>query len=523
MITASDLARIAQFRELIAAQLGLDLDETKEEVLADTLRLRTKEAGAGSVAAYLQALADGERGLAEWRILAELLTVGETYFFRNRDHFRVVAEVSLAELAGDGAEERPLRVLSAGCASGEEAYSLAMVIRDRLPDGAARRASIVGIDINRVLLDKANRARYSSWSLRETLDTAREQYFVTDGREYVPIDSVRKLVSFEERNLVHDHAEFWRPGAFDIVFCRNVIMYLSPAAREAVVARICRSLVPGGFLFLGHAETLRGVSQDFHLRHTHEAFYYQTRRQDEAKPVAEAATWSVSSLATTAPARSEPANDESWVDVIRRGGERIATLAQRAGSGMGNESRPERAADVGSQGRAPVLVNRQLGVALELLQRERFGDAIEHLRSLSPELMAGSDAQLLQAVLLTNSGNLDEAESVCKKLLAHDELNVGAHYLMALCREQVADHEEATRHDQTAVYLDPTFAMPRLHMGLLARRAGDGQRARRELNQALILLATEDVSRILLFGGGFSREALLRLCRAELRAIGDKP
>jgi chemotaxis protein methyltransferase CheR len=120
------------------------------------------------------------------------------------------------------------------------------------------------------------------------------------------------------------------------------------------------------------------------------------------------------------------------------------------------------------------------------------------------------------AVLLTNSGARAEAEDACRRLLAADELHAGAHYLMALCREHAADSVQAIEHDQTAIYLDPSFAMPHLHLGLLSHRAGDSDRARRELGQAQVLLAREDASRVALFGGGFSREALIRLCQAEL-------
>ncbi len=133
---------------------------------------------------------------------------------------------------------------------------------------------------------------------------------------------------------------------------------------------------------------------------------------------------------------------------------------------------------------------------------------------------ADPDAQLLRAVLLTSCGQLEEAERVCAHLLRLDELNAGAHYLAALCREHAGDRVGAREHDEAAAYIDPGFAMPRLHMGLLAKRAGDLESARRELGQAEILLQREDPSRILLFGGGFRREGLIQLCRAELRACG---
>ena len=129
---------------------------------------------------------------------------------------------------------------------------------------------------------------------------------------------------------------------------------------------------------------------------------------------------------------------------------------------------------------------------------------------------------LLRAVLLTNHGRINESEEVCRRLLALDELNAGAHYLMALCREHDGDANRAIEHGLTAIYLDPGFAMPHLHLGILAKRSGDNVSAQRELGKARVLLASEDASRILLFGGGFSRDALLQLCRMQLTAAGGE-
>jgi chemotaxis protein methyltransferase CheR len=112
---------------------------------------------------------------------------------------------------------------------------------------------------------------------------------------------------------------------------------------------------------------------------------------------------------------------------------------------------------------------------------------------------------------------------VSAQLLERDELNTGAHYLLALCRESAGDRQGALDHDSAAVYLDPAFAMPRVHLGLMARRAGDSEGARRELGQALLLLKREEASRLLLFGGGFTRDALIALCRAELVSAGGLP
>ena len=120
----------------------------------------------------------------------------------------------------------------------------------------------------------------------------------------------------------------------------------------------------------------------------------------------------------------------------------------------------------------------------------------------------------------TNHGRLSESEEVCRRLLALDEQNAGAHYLMALCHEHEGDANGAIEHGLTAIYLDPGFAMPHLHLGILAKRSGDTVTAQRELEQALVLLTNEDPSRILLYGGGFSRDALQQLCRTQLRVAG---
>jgi chemotaxis protein methyltransferase CheR len=161
--------------------------------------------------------------------------------------------------------------------------------------------------------------------------------------------------------------------------------------------------------------------------------------------------------------------------------------------------------------------------ALELMRNERFTEALACIRDLPTGSGGDPDALLLEATLLAQSGELVAAEDACQRLLAIDELNAGAHYMLALCRENSADPAGAADHDRVAVYLDPSFAMPRLHLGLLARRAGDAEAARQELGRALILLRSEDASRLLLFGGGFNREALIALCGSALRDCGGQP
>ena len=515
MIVAPAAAEIECFRGLMAERLGLHFEDSKLDFLADVLRQRMEETGCRLFSAYRQRISSFAEDRSETCALAEHLTVGETYFFRYEEHFRVFAEVVLPNRIQARGSDRRLRILSAGCASGEEPYSLAILIRERFPELASWEIEILGFDVNPSVVTKARRGRYSPWSLRETSNDLQSKYFRGHGREFQLDEGIRAVVRFEERNLVEDDASFWRPDTFDAVFCRNVTMYLTMEIARSVVARIARSLAPGGFFFLGHAETLRAVSHEFHLCHTHETFYYQRREahEKESAMALRPETAEYSFVPRPIPELVKP--NDSWFSAIRRASERIANLTQEK-NGLPANTAPSTALPRPSP--RPAAWDRT--VAIELLRREKFSEAMDLLRALPAESKADPDAQLLLAVLLTNGGDLPEAEKVCHHVLNFDELNAGAHYLMALCREHAGDQAGAMQHDQTATYLDSTFAMPHLHLGLVAKRAADVETARRELGRALPLLDREDASRILLFGGGFAREALVEFCRAELRACG---
>lgn len=488
---------ILRFRDVVAQRLGLYFDDTRLDHLTDVLRQRLGAHGVSDLEPYLRQLRMG--GREELRVLAELLTVGETYFFRYRDHFKAFAEIVLPRRLAAASARRQLRVLSAGSASGEEAYTLAILLRENV-DLTSWDVKIVGIDVNPRAIEKASRGVYAAWSLRETPPDVRERYFHASGQHFRLDSSVRSMVTFEERNVVLDDPSFWRAEEFDVVFCRNVTMYFTPEIKREVVARISRSLAHGGFLFMGHAETLRGISQDFHLHHTDDTFYYE--RRDGSPPTLETAS---PTRLSSAPASLPPEPSvATWATEIERASHRIAELAERSA-----EHASEPAWD--------------LQPAVEMLRQERFSEAMDLLHALPPASRDDVNTQLLRAVLLTNSGQLTAAELVCEQILTMDDLNAGAHYLMALCREHAGDATAAGEHDRAAIYLDSNFAMPHLHLGLIALRAGDRLRAKGELTQALLLLDREEGSRILLFGGGFSRDALAGMCRAQLRRCGDEP
>ncbi len=468
---------LARFTQTIAQRLGLRL-EPERAVATEELIARRAEHHHDSIAGYLDRI-----DAAELRVLARELTVGETYFFRHVEQFTAFTEVVLPQRSS-------IAVLSAGCASGEEAYTLAILVRER---GVA--ATIHAIDVNAAALERAAAGRYSRWALRATPADIEARWFQPVGREYQIAPALRDAVTFEERNLVDD-SPLWAPGRWDAIFCRNVLMYFTEERAREVIARFARALAPGGYLFLGHAETLRGRSDDFGLCHSHGTFYYQRGASEATQPL---------SLASLQPLSLAPP-DTSWIANIQTASDRITALFESSGSAVARSD-----AQRGGSIDDPPPEPRTLAEVRELIGSERFPEALVALA----ELPADRDAALLRAIVLAHTGRFAEAEAACGSVLDRGD-NAGARYVLALCRDSAGDQSGAAHHARLASALDPSFAMASLHLGLLARRAGNRESANAELARAIVLLEREPAERLQLYGGGFGRRALVELCRTEL-------
>lgn len=503
----TDRNELLSLRDAIESVLGFGFEEDRLRQLGDTVRSRIAQLGLTGIAEYVQFLESADHRRSETPLLAELITVTETFFYRNSEQIEAMIHVALPLLARQG---KRMSILSAGCASGEEPYSLAIALREALPDFDEWDIQILGVDVNPAMLEKAKRATYAPWALRSTPEPIKERYFKVVGKDYVLSDEIRNKVSFRAGNLARNDAGI--PAGFqaNIVFCRNVLMYFSPGVMQRTVQQLTTALAPGGYLFLGHAETLRGVTQGFALCHTHDTFYYQ-KKDSSSGDIA-------SRRASTRDAKPEALpqaveETSSWFEAIQAATNRVTSLTSQS-----SHKRPTPAPSL-----PPKPALRELDDVMELLQRERFTDALELLQGISPEAGAQPDALLIKAVLLTNHGKINEAERISEELFREDDLNAGAHYLKALCREHAGDITGAAEQDKISAHLDPSFAMPRLHAGLMAKRLKDHVVARRELSLALVLLEREEVSRLVLFGGGFSRATLTALCSRELAQLGGGP
>jgi chemotaxis protein methyltransferase CheR len=506
-MTQIEHPELARFRSFISERTGLYFDDRKSEFLEHVLIQSVGLSDVRSVEAYLRHVSPLSIQEPEFQALVERLTVNETYFFRNSDQFQALKADVLPQCAR---AERPIRIVSAGCSSGEEAYSLAIAASEHFGAVSPLHFRVHAIDINTSVLAKAQKAHYTPWSLRATPDDIKQRWFKLAGKNFILDEAIRGAVSFETRSITDDSCQFWRAQSIDILFCCNVIMYFSAETIQSMIGRFAQAIRPGGYLFLGHAESLRGLTQNFQLCQTHGTFYYQRRPTSNSRFSTNSGS---SSHWTRVDQKGGAAQDDTWMEGIRRSSDRIEQLAQqRSGKMQSIGAQPGKTAE-------PAL---GLDSILQLLSHERFAEALQAWNSLTESRRFESDAKLLQAVLLTNMGQLAEARQVCIDMLSLDPRQAGIRYVLGVCHEHAGDNVAAGEHHRAAIETDPYFAMPHMRLGVLARRSREWAEARCELARAQQLLGAEDPSRIVLFGGGFGRDALVSLCRAELRALGGK-
>jgi chemotaxis protein methyltransferase CheR len=246
-------------RDLIRDRFGIWYDDQKRFLLLSRLSTRLAKRGFETYGAYANFLRYDPRREDEWSDLASVLSNNETYFFRERAQLKTLASTILDEFLKRSAR---VRLWSAACSSGEEPYSLAMTLLEtgKIADAML---SIRATDISPRVLDLAGKGFYRALSFRATEPAMIRKWFHPQGDGFVVDERVKRLVSFARLNLL-DGPAVAGEGPFDAIFCRNVLIYFDKPTQKRVVESFAKALRPGGYLFLGHAESL------FHLTDLYE-------------------------------------------------------------------------------------------------------------------------------------------------------------------------------------------------------------------------------------------------------------
>jgi chemotaxis protein methyltransferase CheR len=266
------LADLERFRQVLYARTGMSFGETKRYYIERRLRERLSVTGSGSLGVYLNLLrADAN----EAETLVNSFTVNETYFYREEHQFRCLGADILPEIVSRKAPGDKVRIWSAACATGEEAYSIALWLLENWRMVDAYNIEIVGSDIDSHALSQARRGRYSDRAVARLPASVLDEYFDPAPRQqHQLIADILESVAFTPANLI-DAASMATNGRFDVIFCRNVLIYFDDASRKVAARNLFDSLTPGGFLCLGHSESMTRMSDLYELRRFDEAIVYQ--------------------------------------------------------------------------------------------------------------------------------------------------------------------------------------------------------------------------------------------------------
>lgn len=272
----SDL-EFTQLRDFIYDQAGIFIAGNRKYLLENRLANRLKELNLKNFGEYYSYLQYDSGKKAELNKLFEVITTNETSFYRNPPQLKVFQTKVLPAILDEQRKKRRkrLRIWSAGCSTGEEPYTLSMIIHDVLGSELSNwDIKITANDLSERVLKSARRAVYSEYALRTTPKEIITKYFDKDGKQYKVKPKIKQLVSFGQINL-SDRMQVRRVERSEIVFCRNVIIYFDEAMKKKVINAYYDNLVPGGYLIIGHSESLHNITRAFKPVHHPGAIIYQ--------------------------------------------------------------------------------------------------------------------------------------------------------------------------------------------------------------------------------------------------------
>jgi chemotaxis protein methyltransferase CheR len=371
-----------------------------------------------------------------------------------------------------------------------------MLLREHFPQLADWDVQILGTDINKVALRRAREGCYGPRALRVTDAVYREKYFQRASSAYLVDNRIRDMVRFAYLNL--------QTGAFpsadngtsdvDILFCRNVMIYFRLGTTRRIVEKFSRCLSPGGFLFLGHAETLINISGRFHRQHQAGGFYYQLRDEEaEDKP----------------PSPPCPAPPVTAV----RPPPRSPQLSPPAPP----------PADPIPAAVPPVPDLQELFVRAEQeFNRENFRTASQSYDTILRHMPRHVGAMVGKGFILANEGRYELALEACMQALAVDDLRPDVYFLRGLICELQNDLEGAVSEYRKSLLLDMAFIMPHYNLSKVFWRLGRPRDARRELNNTVRLLEKTADEAIIPHSGGLSRAVFLEVCRDDAGQFGQQ-
>jgi chemotaxis protein methyltransferase CheR len=498
-----------RFRDYIHKHSGIYLEANKTDSLRISLITRATRLGFDTLEQYFDVLISDE---TEFKELMNLITINETSFFRFPAQFEALRQDIIPELIEAKPEtQKSFRVWSAGCSTGEEPYSVAMTLLDSGIEGLGYTTEVLGTDVSTNALDVARTGVYPSRALLSVPHTISSRFFEPTPKGHRVADKVRNIIDFQFHNLIKEPYPLGLMGNWDAIFCRNVTIYFRLESTRRVVNNFYESLNPGGYLFVGHSETLTSISDRFEPVEVGGVFLYRkSRSRRPSFSVVAAEHLSDRKQRRRSQPAEEPATPsrpEGPSRVLPMSG--IPEVAPLTGTAAPKEYAT-------SEPAAHVDLAELLGRAREASADGKPEEAIALTAQVLERDSQSAEAYLLSAFAHADVGDLDAALREANEALSIDPLIAAARYTLGIIYLRMDDPMRATTEFKKTIYIDADFPLAHLNLANLYRAKGAIDDACREYENALKALYRSPEGDWTAFLGGFRPDLLAKTCERSL-------
>ncbi|MEO0456602.1 MAG: CheR family methyltransferase [Cyanobacteria bacterium P01_A01_bin.114] len=465
------------FVQLIAGGTGWQIKPKDRTILEQKIQHRMAVLSITQPESYHQLLlAQTSESRQEWQNLIALLSNPESFFFRDRGQFSVLRQSILPDLIQRHQHDKQLRILSAGCSTGEEPYSLALLLKDLIPELDQWRLTILGTDVNTHALKHAKAGIYSPWSLRGVDAVTKQQFFrLIDGKYHLDED-IRQMVRFRALNLAGKTLS--QPNAqfkIDLIVCRNVFIYFRKAAIATVIDGFYQMLRPSGYLITGHTELWNQDMSQFETQSYPETLVYQRPLRFPPGPSARPSSPRPSSPrppSTGPSSTSPPFPDPPSADIP----DAPVSLTSRLS--------PPPVAEPPASPREQTL----LDTAVTLFKSQAFDQAIPYVEKSLKRQPQNFNVLCLMAQLQFKTGQFETAKQYCRQATEIEVFSVRPYYILTQVLIHQGDLAAAKRTLKKILYLEPTSVAAYIELSRLYQQEGNAQKSRKMRRLALKLL-----------------------------------
>lgn len=441
------------FRDLIKERCGLCFNDHREAALREGILSRMSERGFSSEAKYLNCLLSEQD---EFNRLINILTVNETYFFRESVHLNLLTDRLMPSFISSGSA---VKILSAGCSTGEEPYSIAVALMEKYGENSHHLFSVIGFDIDSDALERAQKSVFSSYSFRSLNGLLKQKYFEPSGASHYRIKKcARDKVMFMKHNLLDDSYpdEFMKAH---VIFYRNVSIYFEPKIQKEILQRLAGMLDDGGYLFTSSTET---YSHDMDILSLIEIDgVYLFRKHPSARSKGHKPQ-KAGHLTYKNPDIPRSVN----MPVIKQEGDALLQMPS-----------PEGSRDIICRKDDAGL---SLNDAISLAAEKRYDEALESLDMLLKENPGLISACILKANIFVNLRMPEEAERICLDIISKDRWCLEGHLLLGLIARMKKDDEVAIRKFREAIYIQSSCWLAHFYLAEIYSLRGETELARRE-------------------------------------------